>query len=266
MNTQPSTSKAKRKFLWTAAGSLAAVVLCLFSAKPASAQFDMGVILAMMTSIQQVITSTITPILTTVNSVESNIKQFQQTVMYPMSEINQVKSMATSFGSQMTNMQNQFKNPVNSTTLSATSNLEKQLLGGNPNSVASIASSYSSVYGSLPSSTSVSSDVRTVVDMNDAQAQDGFKTAVKLDAIATTEAQLSQQYMQQLASTAPGNAPLVQAQAAAWNLQASAYTQQALAELLRVQAAETAYQSFLVKHANTQHQQTIKNLGITPSN
>lgn len=263
---QVSTNKAKKRFLWTAAGSGLAIVISLFSAKPANAQFDLGVVVAMMTAIQQVITITITPILTTMNAVESSIGQFQQTVMYPISEINQIKSMAKSYGSQMSNMQNLFKNPVNSASLSTTSSLETKLLSGNANNMGSIGTSYSNVYGTLPSSTALASDVRTVVDMNDAQAQDGFKTAVKLDAIANTEAQLSQQYMQQLSSTSPGNATLIQAQSAAWNLQASAYTQQGLAELLRVQAAETAYQSFKVKHAGTQHQQGLKSLGITPSN
>jgi hypothetical protein len=92
------------------------------------------------------------------------------------------------------------------------------------------------------------------VDMNDAQAQASFKKAIQLDALASREEQLSQQMMQQLSSTSPGSASMVAAQAAAWNLQAHAYSQEGLAQLLRVSSAETAYSGYQVKHASATHQ------------
>ncbi len=259
-------SNGKKKFIWTGAGSLLIVMSMLICAKPMYGQFDLGAVMAIMESIEQIITSTITPNLTSINTNTSSMQSFQQTTMYPSSNITANQSMAASSVSHMTNMQSLFAAPVNSATTPTTQALETQLLGGNANNVSNIGSSYYSVYGTMPASTSMNSDIRTVVDINDAQAQDGYKKAIQLDAMANTETTLSQQYMQQLSSTAPGNAALVQAQAAAWNLQAAAYTQQGLAELLREQAAVTAYQSFKVKHANTQHQSGLQNLGITPSN
>lgn len=264
MSSMQTMSNGKKKFLWTSAGSLLVVMSMVIFAKPAYGQFDLGAIMAMMDAIQQVITSTITPILTSINTVTGSMQSFQQTTMYPLREITANQSMAAASVNNMTNMQLRFAAPVNSATMPATQALESRLLSGNENNVSNLGSSYSNVYGTLPSSTSLNPDVRTVVDMNDAQAQDGYKKAIQLDSIANTETTLSQQYMQQLASTSPGDATLVQAQAAAWNLQAAAYTQQGLAELLRLQAAGTANQSFNVKHINTQHQVTLRNLGVTP--
>jgi hypothetical protein len=265
MITQGKMSKGKKKFLWTATASVF-VVSTLFSARPAYAQFDTAAILAALASVQSSINSAITPVLQVLNTVNSGMKTFQQTVMYPMAEIQRVQSLALSAGTQMTSMQKMFSTPVNSATLSNTTTFESQLLGGNANNISSMGSSYSNVYGTLPSSTALSSSIRTTTDANDAAAQDAYKKAVQLDAMANTEQQLASQYLQQLQSTAPGNATLIQAQAAAWNLQASAYTQQALDEILRIKATSIAFQSSQIKQVTANHQTTLQNLGIGSTN
>jgi len=266
MSAQISNGSAKKRFLWASAGSLVIVISSLICTKPTYGQgLDTAGIIAVLESIQQVVTGTITPILNSVNTVTASMAKFQQTIMYPQSQIMANQAMAASAVNTMTSMNTMMTSRVNSATLPASQTLESQLLSGNSNNVSNIGSSYYSVYGTLPSSTALTSDMRSAVDMTDAQAQDALKTAVKLDAIAKTETTLSQQYMQQLASTAPGIASTVESHAEAWNLEAAAYTQEGLAELLRTQASDTAYQSFLIKHANTTHQQGLQQLGI-PSN
>jgi phage-related protein len=266
MSTQEKMSKGKKQFLWTATVSGLVVVCTLFSARPASAQFDSAAILAMLSSVMSTMNSAITPVMKVLNTVNSDMKTFQQTVMYPQTEIQRVQAFATSAGKQMTSMQKLFTTPVNSATLSNTITLESQLLGGNANNIGNIASSYSNVFGTLPSSTALSASTRTTTDASDAVAQDAYKKAVQLDSIANTEQQLASQYLQQLQSTAPGNATLIQAQAAAWNLQASAYTQQAYNEMLRIKASSIAIQSSQIKQAVTSHQTTLQNFGIGSTN
>ncbi|MCP5116628.1 MAG: hypothetical protein GY953_37855 [bacterium] len=51
----------------------------------------------------------------------------------------------------------------------------------------------------------------------------------------------------ELAGTAPGTAEMIGAQAGAWLVRSHAYTQQALAELMRVRAVELAAQSARLK-------------------
>jgi hypothetical protein len=85
--------------------------------------------------------------------------------------------------------------------------------------------------------------------MSDAQAQAALKKAIALDAIANSEGQLAQQLMQGLTTSSPGSASLIAAQAAAWNLQAEAYTQGGFAQLLRLESADTAYTGQQTKKA-----------------
>ena len=73
------------------------------------------------------------------------------------------------------------------------------------------------------------------------------------------------QYMQQLSTAAPGTAQLITAQAAACNLQASAYTQEGMAQLLRAESAETSFKNFEVKNSVSAHTTAVQSFGI-PSN
>lgn len=267
MKTSARISNGKKRFLWMMiAAPLLVCASALLAPRPVYGQFDLGAIIPMLTAIQSTINSTIMPVLTSLNSVSANMMQFQQTVEYPASQIQMAQEMAGVNRGEMTSMQRMFSSPYNSAILSNTQTLESHLLGGNANNISGLNSQYYGVYGSLPASTTVNSTIRTVVDANDAEAMDAYKRAIQLDAIANTESTLSQQYMEQLQSTAPGNAALVQAQAAAWNVQAAAYTQQGLAELLRVDAAENAYQSFKLKQEIANHSQVLQKFGISQSN
>jgi hypothetical protein len=188
---------------------------------------------------------------------------FQQQTMYPTPAIQQALSFAKSLASVMTAAQNLFRTPVNSATLPQTIALEQQLLSANSGNVGSIQSNYTSVYGALPASTAIPADSRIAMDMTDAQAQAAMKKAIALDAIANREEQLSQQMMQQLSSSAPGSGSLISAQAAAWNLQANAYSQGAIAQLLRLESASTAYSGYQMKHMSASHQtanQTVQTI------
>ena len=103
-------------------------------------------------------------------------------------------------------------------------------------------------------------EVRDLVDATDAEAQAAMKKAVEIDALADLELQASEQLNQQLQSAAPGSAAILEAQTAAWLVRANAYTQSAMAELVRVRSIELANHGaqlkFSTAHTVTLHDKT----------
>ena len=93
--------------------------------------------------------------------------------------------------------------------------------------------------------------VRTVTDMTDAQAQDAMKRAIQIDALADAELKEADQMGQQISAAAPGSAPILEAEADVWVVRANAYTQAALAELMRTRGIDLANQSATAKLATT---------------
>jgi hypothetical protein len=103
-----------------------------------------------------------------------------------------------------------------------------------------VSGNYQTVYQTVPVPQNASPQTRDLIDMSDAAAQDAMKRAIAIDAIADTEMQAANQINSQLAQAAPGTAPMVEAEAAAWLVRANAYTQSALADVMRVRAVSLA--------------------------
>jgi hypothetical protein len=90
-----------------------------------------------------------------------------------------------------------------------------------------------------------------MTDMTDAQAQDAMKRAIEIDALADAELNEANQMGQQISQAAPGSAPILEAEADVWVVRANAYTQAALAELMRTRGIDLANQSKVAKLATT---------------
>jgi hypothetical protein len=120
-----------------------------------------------------------------------------------------------------------------------------------------ITRNYSSLYGTVMPPANAPQPLREMVDMTDAEAQAAMKKAVEIDALADLELQAAEQMNQQLQSAAPGSATILEAETSAWLVRANAYTQSAMAELLRVRSIELANSSgglkFSAAHAATLH-------------
>jgi hypothetical protein len=132
--------------------------------------------------------------------------------------------------------------------------LEQQMLSANPNDIGTIGSAYQNVFSPLPAQTTVPQNVAYQIDMSDAQAEDALKKAIELDAFAARELEVAQKLNQQIAASAPGTAPMLDAEAGAWVVQANAYTQMGMAELLRVNSASISNRSGTLKDSSTQMQ------------
>lgn len=244
---------------WTCAGLF---FVGIAIPRQAHAQFgiDLGVILAGLQKISGLLTSSVASPLSQIQKVEQDEQQFQQSVMYPQQAINSAKSLAASFTAPMQSMKSLLNLNFSSATLPMPQQLEQQMLSGNPNSIAGFGAMYSQVYGTLPTQVAAPANVRSVIDMTDAQAQDAMKKAIELDALAARELEVAQSLNQQIQTSAPGTAPILEAEGSAWVLQGNAYTQSAMAELLRVRTAALSNAGSTVKNATTQTQQFNQNV------
>ena len=237
-------------------------LLALAVPRQAHAQLglDLAAILAGLQQISSLLSSSVAAPLAQIQSVERNVQQFQQTVLYPQQAINSARTLSASFTAPMRSMQSLMNLNLSSATMPAPRRLEQQMLSGDPNNVAGLGSSYAQVYGALPSQTAAPQTVRSTIDMTDAQAQDAMKKAIELDALAARELEVAQSLNQQIQVAAPGTAPILEAEGSAWVLQANAYSQSAMAALLRVRTTELSNAGSRAKGATSQTQQLNQNV------
>jgi uncharacterized membrane protein len=212
---------------------------------------DVAAILAALQKMQSLMTTYIAGPLKTVNQYEQTTAKYEQEVMYPLAAINQAKSSVMQFENQFSQVSNLFHVNVASATLPQSGNLETLLLSRNATNVGSVSGQYQSVYGVVMAQNTASPAVRTVTDMTDAQAQDAMKRAIQIDALADAELKEADQMGQQISAAAPGSAPILEAEADVWVVRANAYTQAALAELMRTRGIDLANQSAAAKLATT---------------
>ncbi len=243
---------------WWCAGAL---FLGIVIPRQGHGQFgiDLAVILAGLEKVQSLLSSAVASPLAKIQTIQADEQKYQQTVMYPMKAINSAKALASSFTTPMNNIKGLMNVNLSSATLTLPRQLESQLLSGNPNSINTLQAAYTQVYGALPAQNAAPAAVRSVIDMSDAQAQDAMKKAVQLDALAARELEIAASLNQQLSQAAPGSAPILEAEASAWLLQGNAYTQSAIAALLRIRSAEIANSSSTLKNSTAQTQQLNQN-------
>jgi hypothetical protein len=188
---------------------------------------------------------------------EQDAANFEQQVVFPMAAISQARGLAVQFQGQFVKMRQLFQLPIASATLRTPQLLEQSLLSSNPGAMPQITSNYSALYGAVMPPANATQPVRDLVDMTDAEAQAAMKKAVEIDALADLELQAAEQMNQQLQSGAPGSATILEAETSAWLVRANAYTQSAMAELVRVRSIELANSSgqlkFSASHTSKLH-------------
>ena len=199
-----------------------------------------AILVAGLTTISSTMNNVIGGGLTSILTVDRAIQNFEQTVVWPQQQISQAQSLVGSTQGTFTTIQNVTRIPVNSATLPGPQQLEQILLSADANQISRTSTSYSVVYGPVPDVTAASQDVRNRTDMADAAAQAAMKRSIAIDNLADLEIQAANQINQSLQTAAPGSAPIIEAQADAWLVRANAYTQAAIADLMRVRAIDLA--------------------------
>jgi len=141
--------------------------------------------------------------------VNSDMSTFTKTALYPLQQIQAAQSMATQGLQQSENMQGMINTSTASAKLPSPQQLEAAMLSKDPNQGANVSMLYQQTYGTLPTSQTAPSSVILAVDMGDAVAMASIKKAIALDALADSEMTVSQQLMNELQTTAPGNVPMI---------------------------------------------------------
>ena len=225
----------------------AVVVLAVVAILPthANGQFgiDTAAIMAALSKMQSLMNTYIAAPLRTINQYEQSTAKYEQEVMYPLSAINQAKTSVMQFENQFNQVSGMFHVNVSSATLPQSQNLETLLLSRNAANVPTITGQFQNVYGVVMPQNATSPQMRTMTDMTDAQAQDAMKRAIEIDALADAELNEANQMGQQISQAAPGSAGILEAEADVWVVRANAYTQAALAELMRTRGIDLANQS-----------------------
>lgn len=251
------------------------ILLSLVAPHPAEGQFGfisglIGIVTSglntlnnVMTTVNNTLRNVIGPILQGINSAMSAAQQimgaifdFQRNVVYPQQAINDARALIGRVQGIYNAIRGIWSIVVRSATLPNPRQLEAVILSRNPAQIGAVAANFSSVYTPLPPATEAHPSQRDLIDSTDAVAQAAMKRSIAIDAIADQELEAADQMMSALQSTAPGTAEMIGAQAGAWLVRSHAYTQQAMAELMRLRSIELAAQSARVKEAVRYTRQT----------
>jgi hypothetical protein len=246
---QPKDHPWWRPTVWKAT-ALAVVALMLLPGR-ANGQFgiDIAAIMAALSKVESLMSTYVAAPLKTINQTQQTVAKYEQEVIYPIAAINQARNSVTQFENQFSQVSNLFKGNVSSATLPQSQNLESILLSRNAGNLLTVSPQFQNVYGVVMPQNAASPQIRNMTDMTDAQAQDAMKRAIQIDALADAELAEADKMGQQISAAAPGSAPILEAEADVWVVRANAYTQSALAELMRTRGIDIANQSKLSKLA-----------------
>jgi hypothetical protein len=199
-----------------------------------------AIISAGLNSISGLLKSVVAKPLSSIQQIEQQAANFEQQVVYPISAISNARGLAGQLRGQLQQVTQLYRLPTNSATLPTPQQFEQTLLSHDPQVLAQVSNNYAAVYGAVMAPTDAPQPIRDLVDMTDAEAQAALKKAVELDALADVELAAADQINQQIQNAAPGSAPILDAQASAWLVRANAYTQSAMAELIRLRSIDLA--------------------------
>lgn len=216
-----------------------------------------AIISAGLSSISSLLKSVVATPLSAIQQLQQQAVTFEQQTVFPVTAINNARGLAVQMQGQLRQMTQLYRLPINSATLPTPQQLESTLLSHSPQAVSSVSQNYAAVYGTVMAPVDAPQGVRDLVDMSDAEAQAALKKAVEMDALADVEIAVADQINQQIQSAAPGSAPILEAQAAAWLVRANAYSQSAMAELIRVRSIDLANSSAQLKFSSS-HTKTLR--------
>jgi hypothetical protein len=237
---------------WAHRTAIVAVVLILafITPRPAEGQIlnpIIAVIVGALNAINQALTNVIggalqimNQTLGTIRGIMTAVQDLFQNVVYPQAAIRRARGLVGQVMGTYGQMRAIGQTAVQSATLPNPRRLEQSLLSRNPTAIPGVGSDFQSVYQPLPPATDASPEARDAIDMTDAAAQAAMKRAIAIDAIADQELSAAEQMLNELQAAAPGTAPMIGAQGAAWLVRAHAYTQAALADSMRLRAFDLA--------------------------
>lgn len=211
--------------------------------------------------IDSTISSAIGGALTSINGIQSSLRQEQQTLLFPVSLINQshsyINTIVTSYRGWMSGV---FTLPINSAQLTNSRNLEQIFLGGSTGSLGNLNGLYNTSFGTVPVATAAPQPHRQMMDMDDALAKDALAQSVAADQATSNLVSIANQIESESTTTAPGTADMLSATARAAELESLASQHKLLASMLREEAGNLAHDNGIRKQRVLQTQQFNTNL------
>lgn len=262
------TSKAKvraLRILRRTAISLVGLVLVLMIL-PDKARSQLGldpccaIISVGLNSISKLLSGVVAKPLASIQQTEQQDSDFEQNTIFPAASLKEAQALAKRSQNQFSQMRQIFQLQVSSATLPSPKQLEQVLLSRNPGNLAQISQHFNGLYGPVMTATDAPQSLRDAIDMTDAEAQAAMKKSVEIDALADLELQAAEEINQQLQAASPGEAAILDAQASAWLVRANAYSQSAMAELVRVRSIELANRGTQMKFS-TSHTTLLQTKG-----
>jgi dipeptidase len=234
---------------------LLSVVLLL----PMAANAGVADIITLLNTITSTLQNSIGQVLSSIQSINTTARNFEQQFVRPVTLINQTKAEVAQVRSQFTSLAGQIQSiPTNSASLVNPKQLETLLRSQQSGNLAQISGSYTQVYQALPQANQTTATQRNLMDVDDALALDALKTTTISDQASQRMLNVADGIEQQAAVSAPGSASILTAQAQAANLQNQALLQRMLAAELRQEAARLAHTNALRKQS-AEANRTLRN-------
>ena len=248
-----STHPATRRSAWIAG---AAVFVALCSPTAAHAQFDISLLIPYVEQLNSMMQSSLGVPLADIDLQTSTMNSYTQNTVYPQGQLQQSQQLASGFQTQASSGASTVQVARSSSQNALNQAFETALLSGDPNQTSAVPGYYTVTYGAN-TTTNIPVQIQTIVDMNDALAQDAMKRSIQMDAVSAQELNMVQQLLSQASSAASGTAPILTVQADAWLVQANAYSQLGEADLLRVKAGQLATESAMYKLGSSGQSNTL---------
>ena len=217
---------------------------------PFTARAGVTDIITLLNTITSTIQNAIGDVLTQIETINADAKQMQQELVWPLALIDQTRSFVTQIRSQLGTLTMQIHSvAVSSATLAGPKQLESLLRGGQSAGLPQLQPAFTTVFGQVPAPADATPVDRNLVDMDDAAANDAFKTAVMSDQTTTQMLAVADAVERETATSAPGSAPMLSVQAEIASLESQALLQKTLAAELRQEAVRVAHDNMLRKQS-----------------
>lgn len=185
--------------------------------------------------------------------VVTNIRNFYQQTVWPISLVNQAKAQITAMTAQFRGlMQGIFSINPHTATLANSVALENIIRNRQAGDLGSVGQFYVNTFRPVPQAGLIAPQDRDMTDMDDAMAQDNLKTLKMSDQAQDLMLQAADQ-IENLAGDpdinhmAPGSAPFLTASAVVASVKSEAIMQKMLAAAMRQEAARIAHDNALRK-------------------
>lgn len=242
---------------------IALSILAIVSLQGTARAMGLTDILSLLITITGTIKNVIGGALNEIQTVKTDLNNFEQTVLWPVAALDQTRAFVNSTRNHYQSLMNQIHSiRNNSATLANPIQLENLIRSSSSGNLGQLSPTYAKVYTPVPAANNASQVQRNLMDMDDAIAVGSLKTTVISDQTTSRMLSLADSIEQQSSTAAPGSGVMLATEAQIASLQSQAYLAKMLAAELRQEATKLAHQNALIKQSalnvRTLHNQMLQ--------